>query len=108
MTDREKTSALLSEFNREAQRLYGDRLKGVYLYGSRAHGEAEPDADVDILIILDDWSDYAEEVDRTGEIGSRLSLAYDLSISQVFVRERDWLRGKTPFLLNARQDAIPA
>jgi predicted nucleotidyltransferase len=77
MTDREKTSALLSEFNREAQRLYGDRLKGVYLYGSRARGEAEPDADVDILIILDDWSDYAEEVDRTGEIGSRLSLAYD-------------------------------
>jgi hypothetical protein len=47
-------------------------------------------------------------VDRTGEIGSRLSLAYDLSISQIFVRERDWLRGKTPFLLNARQDAIPA
>ena len=108
MTDHEKTSALLSEFKREAQQLYGDRLKGVYLYGSRARGEAEPDADVDVLIILDDWSNYAEEVDRTGEIGSRLSLAYDLSISQVFVRERDWLRGKTPFLLNAREDAIPA
>ena len=108
MTDREKTSALLSEFKREAQQLYGDRLKGVYLYGSRARDEAEPDADVDVLIILDDWSNYAEEVDRTGEIGSRLSLAYDLSISQVFVRERDWLRGKTPFLLNAREDAIPA
>lgn len=108
MTDHEKTSALLSEFKREAQQLYGDRLKGVYLYGSRARGEAEPDADVDVLIILDDWSSYAEEVDRTGEIGSRLSLAYDLSISQVFVRERDWLRGKTPFLLNAREDAIPA
>jgi predicted nucleotidyltransferase len=40
MTDREKTSALLSEFKREAQRFYGDRLKGVYLYGSRARGEA--------------------------------------------------------------------
>ena len=108
MTDHEKTSALLSEFKREAQQLYGDRLKGVYLYGSRARGEAEPDADVDILIILDDWSNYAEEVDRTGEIGSRLSLAYDLSISQVFVRERDWSRGKTPFLSNAREDAILA
>ena len=35
-----------------------------------------------------------------------VSLAYGVSISQVFVRERDWLHEDTPFLVNAREDAI--
>jgi predicted nucleotidyltransferase len=52
MTTRDKTSKLLAEFKRELARLYGDRLKGVFLYGSRARGEAEPEADVDILLCL--------------------------------------------------------
>jgi predicted nucleotidyltransferase len=108
MTTREKTSKLLAEFKCELARIYGDRLKGVFLYGSLARGEAESESDVDVLVVLDDWDNYAAEVDRTGAVASQLSLAHGLSISQVFVRERDWLRGETPFLLNARKDAISA
>jgi hypothetical protein len=63
---------------------------------------------VDVLIVLDDWDHYAGEIDRTSVVASKLSLAYDMSISQVFVRERDWVRGDTPFLWNVREDAIPA
>ena len=56
--------------------------------------------------MLDDWEHYAGEIDRTGAVTSELSLAYGVSISQVFVRERDWLHEDTPFLVNAREDAI--
>ena len=42
MTTPGKTSALLAEFKRELNRIYDDRLKGVFLYGSRARGEADP------------------------------------------------------------------
>jgi predicted nucleotidyltransferase len=108
MTTREKTSKLLAEFKCELQRMYGDRLKGVFLYGSRARGDVESESDVDILVVLHDWDNYAAEVDRTGAVASELSLAYGLSISQVFVRERDWLQGETPFRLNVREDAVPA
>jgi predicted nucleotidyltransferase len=108
MTTRDKTSKLLAEFKGELARIYGVRLKGVFLYGSRARGETESESDVDILVVLDDWDNYGAEIDRTGAAASELSLAYGLSISQVFVRERDWLRGETPFLLNVREDAIPA
>ena len=31
---------------------FGRRLRGVVLYGSEARGEAEPDSDVDLLVLL--------------------------------------------------------
>ena len=106
MTTREKTSALVAEFKRELQSIYGDRLKGVFLYGSRARGDAEPDSDVDVLVVLDDWDHYAGEIDRTSVATSELSLAYGLSISRVFLRERDWLTAETPLLADVREQAV--
>ena len=106
MTTRKKTSALLAEFKTRLKTIYGERLKRVFLYGSYARGQGGPESDVDILIVLDDWEHYAGEIDRTGAVASELSLAYGVSISQVFVRERDWLHEDTPFLVNAREDAI--
>ena len=106
MTTRKKTSALLAEFKTRLKTIYGERLKGVFLYGSHARGQGGPESDVDILIVLDDWEHYAGEIDRTGAVASELSLAYGVSISQVFVRERDWLHEDTPFLVNASEDAI--
>ena len=108
MTTREKTSKLLAEFKRELKRIYGDRLKGVFLYGSQARGEATSQSDVDIIVVLDDWNRYLLELKRTGAIASELSLASGMSISRVFVRERDWLAKATPFLANARAEAVPA
>ena len=106
MTTRKKTSALLAEFKTRLKTIYGERLKGVFLYGSHARDQGGPESDVNILIVLDDWEHYAGEIDRTGAVASELSLAYGVSISQVFVRERDWLHEDTPFLVNAREDAI--
>lgn len=31
---------------------FGDRLQGVVLYGSEARGDASPDSDIDILVLL--------------------------------------------------------
>ncbi|MBI4358147.1 MAG: hypothetical protein HY584_02510 [Candidatus Omnitrophica bacterium] len=61
-----------------------------------------------ILIVLDDFKDYASEIDRTGKLVSDLSLQNDLLISTVFVRESDWQRGQNPFIRNIRQEVIAA
>ena len=48
---RQKTM-LLARIKSCLQAVYGDRLRGVVLYGSEARGEATPDSDVDILVLL--------------------------------------------------------
>ena len=98
---------LLGEFKAGLETIYGDRLAGIYLYGSYARGEQDDESDVDILVVLDDFDDYCAEVDRVGELGAELSLKYGVSVSKVFVRQPDWLDGDTPFLANVREEAIP-
>lgn len=43
---------LLSEIKARLQRAFGERLQGVVLYGSEARGEAHPDSDIDLLVLL--------------------------------------------------------
>lgn len=90
------------------QAIYGERLKGVYLFGSYARGDADAESDVDVLVILDRIDRYAEEVERTGQLGAKLSLKYGVSISKVYKRESDWLQRESPFLINVREEAIAA
>jgi predicted nucleotidyltransferase len=105
---KEHIAQLLQEFREGVEYIYGFRLYGVYLYGSYARGEADAESDIDILVVLEDFAHYGSEVDRTGQLGADLSLKYGVSISQVFMREHDWLQGETPFLANVREEAVPA
>ena len=57
-------------------------------------------------MVLDQFDSYAREVDRTGQLASDLSLKYGITVSKVFIREAQWLRGDTSFLSNVREEAI--
>lgn len=106
--DKTTLKALMGELKAGLQAIYGDRLKGVYLYGSYARGEADPESDLDVLVVLDRIGSYSDEVDRTGELGAGLSLKYSVSISKVYVSESSWLHGDTSFLFNVREEALAA
>jgi predicted nucleotidyltransferase len=99
---------VLGELKGGLQLVYGDRLKGVYLFGSYARREADRESDLDILVVLDAFDRYAHEVNRTGALAADLSLKYGVTVSLVFLREHEWLKGDTPFLSNVRDEAIPA
>ena len=99
---------LMKELKEGLVQIYGDKLKAVYLYGSYARGNAQPDSDLDVMIVLRDYRSYGKEIDRTGKLTSNLSLEYGISISRVMTRETQWKISDTPLLRNIRTDGLPA
>ena len=100
--------SILGELNRRLASLYGQRLRGVYLFGSYARDEAHEESDVDVLIVLDRVSNYSREIDTTSELTSELSLEYAISLSRVFATEEQWRNGQTNFFQNLREEAVPS
>jgi predicted nucleotidyltransferase len=105
---KQEITNLLHELKSGLQMIYGDRLKGIYLYGSYARGEEDRESDVDILIVLDQFHSYGDEIDRTGPLVAEISLKYGISISRVFVSHHEWLIRESYFLSNISDEAIPA
>jgi len=97
---------LLSDLKRELNALYGEKLQGVYLFGSYARGEQDDGSDVDVLIVLSSVPRYAAEIDRTGDLISTISLKYNLTISRIFCDLNRWQHSRLPLFLNIRSEAL--
>jgi len=48
-----KKEDLLRRIKEHMRDLYGDRLRGIILYGSEARDENEEDSDIDLMVLLD-------------------------------------------------------
>jgi uncharacterized protein len=103
-----KIRKLLAELKQGLAKIYGDRLKAVVLFGSYARGDYQEGSDLDVMIVLSDYENYGEEIDRSGELISQLSLAYGISISRVIMKELQWQKSDTPLLRNIRAEGVPA
>ena len=102
----DEITGLLQLLRAELFRVLGEQIEVIYLYGSQARGDARPDSDVDVLVVLRDDFRYFDMVERTGEIAARLSLQYDTVISLTFSSLKKFNQQKIPFLLNVRQEGI--
>ena len=61
---------VLTRFRAALDRVYGDRVERVVLFGSRARGDARPDSDYDVAVFLKDLTDRWGEVDRIADIAT--------------------------------------
>ena len=84
MTMNGKVQEILVELRRRFEALYGDRLKHMVLYGSQARGDAEPGADIDVLVVLQGPVEPSQEIQRTGD--DVWPLSYEHGISLVSLR----------------------
>lgn len=82
--------------------LYGARLRRLFLFGSWARGDAHPESDIDLLVVLDRVDSPWEELRRMDEILWRHSYNNDAVISAVPVAERDLTDAPHPLLVRAQ------
>jgi predicted nucleotidyltransferase len=103
----DELASVLQQLRAGLLALYGDRLDRVLLYGSRARGDAEPDSDVDVLVVLAGDVDPVAEIAATEYLVADLSLANDVVLSCVFLSVEEYQDEADLFVRNVQQDAIP-
>src|SRR5438128_1472224 len=81
--------ALAKEFKQEAQKILGDNLVSVILYGSRARGTANEESDMDILLLT------KKEVQRRNKEDWALS-----EVSGQFLLHKDMLVTAIPYTVD--------
>ena len=104
----EAIKRILAELKVRLSGLYGERLKGIYVFGSYARDEADEESDLDILVVLDHVESYSREIAFTSDVISRLSLNHGVTVSRVFASESQWRDDPSMFFVNVREEAIPA
>lgn len=79
----------------------------AYLYGSQARGDACPDSDWDILILLDKQKIEAEDYDNVSYPLVELGWSLNECISPVLYTVRDWMKYHfTPFFHNVKDEGV--
>jgi predicted nucleotidyltransferase len=98
----------IKEFKTEIQKLYGQRLKEVILYGSWARDEATSESDIDLIVVLTGDVVPGQEIDRMIEVITEINLTHNVLISVYPVSEEAYATVNSPLLMNVRREGIPA
>jgi len=86
--------------------LYGDRIKRVLLFGSWARGEAQPESDIDLLVVLDQVDSPWEESKRMNEILWRHSFENDEVVTVLPLGEAEFDDPTEPVVIRARDEGL--
>jgi predicted nucleotidyltransferase len=100
--------AALHEFLEHLLQERDGQVVRVWLFGSKARGDFEPDSDLDLLIVLED----ADWIVRDGIhlLAARVSLEYDVLINTHLLGRADWdrmARQQATLWRQVRDDGFP-
>ena len=97
---------ILAETKARLQALCGDRLQRIVLFGSRARGDAAPDSDIDLLLVLADLAAIGALDEAIDRVMSELSLKHDTVLSASIATEEEIEHDDLPLFDNVRHEGV--
>jgi len=92
---------------RDLRRMYRKRLRAVLLLGPWAKGDApHPDSPVELLVVLDRFTDRWTEKRRMDRLMFRHSIRNDTVITELPVTQTEFEQATTPLLTRAVADGV--
>jgi Uncharacterised protein family (UPF0158) len=95
-----------SRVRRDLRRLYRERLHDLLMIGAWARGDAHPESELELLVVLDDVGNRWEERRRMDRVMWRHSMRNDTVVICSPVTEADLARGGTPLLARAVVEGV--
>ena len=78
------------QFVEQLREQYPERIREAVLFGSKARGDSRAWSDIDVLIIVD--SEEWQFKHAISDVGSRVSLEFDVVIGPRVIGEERWAR----------------
>ena len=97
---------IFQEIKLRLQTAHGQRLRGVVLYGSEARGDAEPDSDIDVLVLLEGPISYLRDVKTNIRALYSLMLELERNISAKPVDVEEYRAAEFPLYQNAQREGV--
>ncbi|PIU56524.1 MAG: nucleotidyltransferase domain-containing protein, partial [Chloroflexi bacterium CG07_land_8_20_14_0_80_51_10] len=72
---------VIREFRAEVEKLYGESLKNIILYGSWARDEATENSDIDIVVVLEGDIAPGKEIDLMIDTITEINLKHRVLMS---------------------------
>jgi uncharacterized protein len=96
----ETTGSLL----RELLEKRGIRIEQIVLFGSLTEGSTQPDSDIDLIVVSDDFShdDIFERSRKTRGIHRELVRRLHIPIDLLYYSSREWRAASSPILKEAK------
>jgi len=96
------------EFKAELQKLYGDNLAELILFGSHARGDYHEESDIDFAVVLkDDKTTGYSELSKLSPVSSELMLKHSQFVSFLTVSQRKLSESRLSIYRFIKTEGIP-
>ena len=100
---------MLLELEEKLQRVYGNKLKAVILYGSVARGTATEESDIDIMVLVDGTAQELRTFeDQLSDVSTVISIKYSKVLSIIDISYQEYMRwvNTSPFYRNVSKEGV--